>query len=552
MKLIEALQIANAAHKGPTFHVLLACGFTPLHLETAVKAHLRLGLPTRSITVRTGLYGDLAGTLENARERFDAVLVVLEWGDLDPRLAWRSAGKVNEEVISDARVRLNRIEKGIAALAERTPVALSLPTLPLAPVLHTPGNELNRIEAALWEMLYAVAASTRATVLHPHTLGRGSGHDLRTELMSGFPYLFAHADALAAGLMRMVLPSALKKGLITDLDETLWSGVLGDDGPDGISWDVEHKTQFHALYQHLMNLLAEAGILLGVASKNDAGLVDKALTRPDLVIKPQNLFPIEAHWRPKVESVERILKAWNIGADSVVFVDDNLLELEHAKMAFPEMECLEFRKDDARFLVELRDRFGKREVREEDKLRVASLRSSQAVRRAAADNASLDTLLAGAEARVTFRWGKQPPDPRALELINKTNQFNLNGIRHTEADWDAYLSDPATHLVVVEYEDRFGKLGRIAVLAGREQDSGFEVEIWVMSCRAFSRRIEHQCLKLLLNRWDLVRFRYERTERNGPMRDFLAEMAPDGRALRRAEFDRRCPPLFHQSVRTGD
>ena len=79
-------------------------------------------------------------------------------------------------------------------------------------------------------------------------------------------------------------------------------------------------------------------------------------------------------------------------------------------MAFPEMECLEFRKDDARFLVELRDRFGKREVREEDKLRVASLRSSQAVRRAAADNASLDTLLAGAEARVTFRWGKQPPD----------------------------------------------------------------------------------------------------------------------------------------------
>ena len=160
-------------------------------------------------------------------------------------------------------------------------------------------------------------------------------------------------------------------------------------------------------------------------------------------------------------------------------------------------------------------------------MRVASLRYGQAVRRAAATGGtSLDTLLAGAEARVTFRWGKQSPDPRALELINKTNQFNLNGVRYTEADWNAYLSDPAMHLVVVEYEDRFGRLGKIAALAGRERDEGFEVDVWVMSCRAFSRRIEHQCLKLLLDRWESVRFRLERTERNSPMQDFLAEIAP--------------------------
>jgi predicted enzyme involved in methoxymalonyl-ACP biosynthesis len=99
---------------------------------------------------------------------------------------------------------------------------------------------------------------------------------------------------------------------------------------------------------------------------------------------------------------------------------------------------------------------------------------------------------------------------------------------------------------VVEYEDRFGKLGKIAVLAGQEKDGGFELQVWVMSCRAFSRRIEHQCLKLLLSRWDQVRFRYERTERNGPVQTFLAEIAPGGAAISRAEFDRRCPPLFHK------
>jgi FkbH-like protein len=547
MKLIEALQIANASHEGAPFHVLLACGFTPLHLETAVKAHLSLGLPTRSIKVRTGLYGDLAGTLEGTQERPDAALVVIEWGDLDPRLAWRSAGSVNEEVIADARARLSRIEKAIAVLAEKTPVVLSLPTLPLAPVLHTLGNELSHFESALWEMLYGLAASPRAAVLHPQTFRQENGHDLRTELMNGFPYSFAHADLLAAGLVRMVLPLAPQKGLITDLDETLWSGVLGDDGPEGISWDVDHKTQFHALYQNLLNMLAEAGVLLAVASKNDTGLVEKALARPDLVVKPHHLFPIEAHWFPKVKSVERILEAWNVGADSVVFVDDNPLELEQVKAAFPAMECVQFRKDDARLLLELRDRFGKREVRVEDRLRLAGLRAGQAVRQAAGSgSATLDTLLAGAEAKVTFRLGKQPPDPRALELINKTNQFNLNGVRYTESDWNAYLSDRATELMVVEYEDRFGKLGKIAALAGREQNESFEVEVWVMSCRAFSRRIEHQCLKLLLNRWESVRFRLERTERNHPMQNFLAEIAPGRLAIRRAEFSRCCPPLFHQ------
>jgi FkbH-like protein len=552
MTLLEALQIANAPQEGAQFQALLACGFEPLHLLTALKAHLRLDLPTRSIVLRTGLYGDLAGTLENARQRPDAVLVALEWADLDPRLGWRSVAAVDANVISDARAQLHRIENGIAALAAQAPVALSLPALPMPPVFHTRGRELNGIEAALREMIFGLAASTPAVVLHPDMACQENRHDLRMELMSGFPYRFAYADALAAGFVRAVLPATPKKGLITDLDETMWSGVLGDDGPDGISWDTEHKTHFHGLYQRLLNLLAKAGVLVGVASKNDAALVDDAFRRPDLVVDPRHLFPIEAHWHPKFQSIERILKAWNIGADSVVFVDDNRLELELVKAAFPSMECVEFRDDDAGFLLDLRERFARRKIREEDELRVTSLRSGQAVRQAAEDGRGLDALLAGAEARVTFRWGKNPVDPRALELVNKTNQFNLNGVRYTEGDWAAYLSEPATRLIVVEYEDRFGKLGKVAAIAGREHEGTFEVEVWVMSCRAFSRRIEHQCLTMLLERWDRLTFHSKRGQRNGPMLDFLAEVAPDLWAVRRTEFSGRCPPLFHRTECVGD
>lgn len=553
MKLIEALQIANAAEEGAPFQALLACGCEPLHLSTAVKAHLRLRLPDRIIAVRTGLYGDLAGTLENASQRSDAVLVMLEWTDLDPRLGWRSVAAVTSDVVADARLRLRRIQNAIDALAHKTAVALSLPAVPIPPVFHTRGGELNRVEAALREMVFSLTASTPAIILRPEVACQREAHDLRVELMTGFPYRFAYADAVAAGFVQAMLPEGPKKGLITDLDETLWSGVLGDDGPAGVSWDTDHNTHFHGLYQRMLNLLAESGVVLGVASKNDAALVNEAFRRRDLVVHRKHLFPIEAHWDSKLQSIERILNTWNLGADSVVFVDDNQLELEQVKRAFPGLDCLEFRRDDAAFLVELRDRFGKREIRDEDVLRAASLRGAQAVRQAASqDGRLLEELLAGANAILTFRWGKDPPDPRALELINKTNQFSLNGVRYTDADWRAYLADPATHVAVVEYEDRYGRLGKIATIAGREREAGFDVELWVMSCRAFSRRIEHQCLKMLLERWDCVTFRWTRTQRNGPMQDFLAQVCPDLRMVRRSDFSRRCPPLFHQTNCVGD
>ncbi len=547
MKLIEALRIANHPRSGPPFRALLACGFTPLHLETAFKAHLCLALPDRKVEILTGLYGDVAGTLENASHDLNAAVVILEWADLDPRLGWRSMGPIGEDVVSNAEARLNRIAASIEALAPHVPVALSFPALNTAPVFLASRHELGHLEARLRELVYRMAGATSAVVLHPDSLSR-PGHDLRSELQNGFPYVFTSACELAAGLVRALLPPPPKKGLITDLDETLWSGVLGDDGPNGISWDLDRKTYFHSLYQHLLNSLAESGTLIGVASKNDEELVATAFARSDLVVDPRHLFPIEAHWRPKPESIARTLATWNVGADSVVFVDDNPLELEQVAAAFPDMVCLLFRRDDPALLDSLRNLFGKRSVGKEDALRTSSLRQGQAIRDASADAVTLDLLLQDAKARILFRCDKSAPDPRALELINKTNQFNLNGRRYADADWRDFLGRPDSRLIVAEYEDRFGKLGRIAVLAGTEEGALFRIETWVMSCRAFSRRIEHQCLKLLLERSDRVEFRFERTDRNGPTRDFLAEIGAAGTlAVTRAEFECRCPVLYHQT-----
>ncbi len=545
MKLVEALRLVNSPQQGAPFRVLLACGFTPLHLETALKAHLRLKFPERMVCVQTGLYDDLAGTLEKNQGTSDLVIVVLEWADLDPRLGWRSMAAIGEGVLADADARLKRISAALDTLTESTSVTLALPSLPLPPVFHTSGRQLHRVEANLRAMVLLMAASTRATVLHPNEL-RAPEHDLRAELMNGFPFSYATADALAFSLLSLAIPEPRMKGLITDLDETMWDGVLGDDGPEGVTWDMDRKTQFHALYQQLLNSFAEAGILIAVASKNDEALVQQVLRRSDLVVRPDRLFPVEANWRPKTESITRILKAWNIGEDAAVFVDDNALELEQVKTAFPRMDCVLFRRDDPSFLTELRNRFGKPSILQEDTLRIASLRGGEALRSAVTAGSSLDAVLQTAQAKIVFHCNKEPVDTRALELINKTNQFNLNGRKYTDADWRALIADPATRLMIVEYEDRFGKLGKIAVIAGQDQGAAFRVDSWVMSCRAFSRRIEHQCLKALLARWETITLAFTATERNGPLQDFLAELGI-ATCVERAHFEQRCPALFHET-----
>jgi FkbH-like protein len=545
MKLIDALRIANEPQQGPEYDVLLACGFTPLHLATALKAHMHLALPHRTIRICTGLFDDLAGTLENWDRRADAVTIVLEWADLDRRLGWRTMGNSLDGIIEDASTMLRRIARAIDQLSECASVALSLPAVPFAPVFHTNPLEFNYIERSLWNMIYTTAASTSATAVRPRPPATSIVHDLRSELSNGFPYSFAYADALAQALTAGILPPPPKKGLITDLDETLWHGVLGDDGPEGISWDFERCTRFYGLYQHLLNSLAARGTLLAVASKNDPQLAAEALQRTDLVVDRNNLFPIEVHWAAKTQSIERILHVWNIGEDSVVFVDDNALELEQVKRAFPAMECVQFRTDDPQFLTQLNAKFAKRRIFEEDALRSSSLRATNPLAHAPTAG-SLDEILSGAQATIAASWGKNPADERALELINKTNQFNLNGFRYTEGEWREFLRDPATHVLVVEYADRFAKLGKIAVLAGRARDGTFDVSTWVMSCRAFSRRIEHQCLNLVFQRWDRMRVRYRATERNSPLREFLSNAGISGEITRK-QFQDSCPALFHQT-----
>jgi len=341
------------------------------------------------------------------------------------------------------------------------------------------------------------------------------------------------ASALAGLLASLVPTSPPPKGLITDLDDTLWLGILGEVGVDGVSWTLDQRSHVHGLYQQFLSSLASAGVLVGVASKNDSTLVQQAFDRPDLLLKKDRVFPLEAHWGRKSESVRRILKSWNIGPEAVVFVDDSPMEVAE--------------------LIRLRTAFGKNTVSKEDTIRLESLRQAAPLLEAVAEggNAS-DEFLKRADSFISFDFSKNSKDGRSFELLNKTNQFNLNGKRFSESEWTNFLADPASFLLTASYQDKYGPLGKIAVILGKMEGRRLHIHSWVMSCRAFSRRIEHHSLKHLFSKFDAdeIVFDFQTTPRNGPTQDFFVELtgsAPQRSVkISRMAFFEKLPPLFHR------
>jgi FkbH-like protein len=552
----------------PAKQHFLVCGFEPLHLATFLHARLLERLPDDSVEVQTGLYGDLVGNFDlAANSSAIAAVAVLEWSDIDPRLGLRSTGgwsaRSKQDIVANCQERFRQLLDATGRLAAHMPVAVAPPSLPLPPIGNTiqlqAGSFELELEQQLACFLLQLARIPNVRVVRSEQMGAlpaGVGRlDAKLELLAGFPYSLPYASALARSLVDVLYQKPPKKGLITDLDDTIWSGIVGEIGVDAVCWHQEGHAQLHGLYQQMLGYLADCGVLLAVCSKNDSAVVQAALARKDLLITAESLFPVCAGWEPKSAAVSKILRTWNISASDVVFIDDSVTELAEVQNAFPEITCLRFPANDPaslwRLLGEMRDLFGKPAIVEEDHLRLASIRASSEF--AAPGGALHADFLRGLQGTITVDYRKNPADRRPLELINKTNQFNVNGLRISEGDWQRLLSQDHVIVAVVSYQDRFGPLGRIAVLVGEQHGKCIRVSHWVMSCRAFSRRIEHHTLDTLFRRTkaEEIEFAFQATERNQLLREFFDSIGVSRNSsgpcrLSYTEFSSRCDHLPHE------
>lgn len=330
-----------------------------------------------------------------------------------------------------------------------------------------------------------------------------------------------------------------RKGLkakccVFDLDNTLWGGVIGDDGVQGIIIGPGTAAGEAFLSLHHYGLqLRRRGILLAVCSKNDeANAVEPFKSHPDMGLRYNDIACFVANWDDKASNIRRIAKTLSIGLDSLVFVDDNPFERELVRQTLPEVFVPEIPEDPALFSRCLADSgcFEMATYTLEDAAR-ADLYASNALRDTLKDEATdLESYLTSLGMTLLWSRLRDADVPRVTQLVNKTNQFNLLTRRLSETEVRAFNEDPGSVGLQLRLLDRFGDNGVIAVVTGHVRDDlTFSIDDWLMSCRVLGRQVESATLNVVVavaKKLGAVRLegRYRPTKRNSMVADLLPRL----------------------------
>lgn len=301
--------------------------------------------------------------------------------------------------------------------------------------------------------------------------------------------------ALARNVAAMVksIYGKSKKCLVLDLDNTLWGGVIGDDGLQNIILGKDHPVGEAFLdFQRYVKGLQRRGIILAVCSKNEMESARDGFSHPDSVLKLEDFSSFKANWNPKPENLREIAAELNIGLDSIVFVDDNPAERALVAQELPEVAVPELGSDVSLFaeVLEHEAYFEAHRIVADDLSR-ADYYSSNAQRNAAeASFCDYKAFLASLEMTAEIAEFQPVYLERITQLINKTNQFNLTTARYTSAQVEAIAQDPSFIALYGKLADKFGDNGLVSVLIGRIVDDALHIDLWIMSCRVLKRDME--------------------------------------------------------------
>lgn len=294
-----------------------------------------------------------------------------------------------------------------------------------------------------------------------------------------------------------------RKCLVLDLDNTLWGGVIGDDGIEGIRLgEGSGSGEAHLALQRYAKQLKERGIILAVCSKNDPAIAESAFREhPEMLLRRSDIAAFAANWHDKVDNLRGIAEQLNIGLDSLVFVDDNPAERARVRAALPMVAVPELPDDVAQYVRCLADAgyFETVSFTAEDRDRSEQY-AANADRDALRDlSQSVGDFLGGLNMSVDFGCITAAHVQRVTQLLNKTNQFNTTTQRYTADEVAAFVGSADAIALQFRLVDRFGDNGLVSVMLMRRTSNDasiYEIENWVMSCRVFGRQLEHEAINI--------------------------------------------------------
>lgn len=294
------------------------------------------------------------------------------------------------------------------------------------------------------------------------------------------------------------------KCLVLDLDNTLWGGVIGDDGLDGIVLGQgSARGEAHLAVQRTAMNLRSRGIFLAVASKNEMAIaLEPFRSHPDMLLKESDISVFQANWIDKATNLETIAKTLNIGLDSLVLLDDNPAERAQVRHALPMVGVPELPEDPSWFawLLEAGGWFEAVTFSAEDATRVSMLAEDSRRAEVMASAHDLTAYLRALNMTLHFAAFDSPGRQRIVQLINKTNQFNLTTRRYTELQVRNFETNSSAMTLQLRLADRFGDLGMIAVViceVATDDPTTWNIDTWLMSCRVLGRSVEAATLSII-------------------------------------------------------
>jgi len=504
------------------------------------------------------------------------------------------AGDARHEPPDDvAETLLARVEGIVGGLRRRSRARVIVANLPPGPVeahaLHgdqDPRSWHQRRRALNLALVRRLSAMPGVAILDLDRVvgehGRSQAYDLRMAFLARSPFSAGFLPRLADAFADIVAAAALppKKCVVVDCDNTLWGGVLGEDGPDGVAIGAEYPGSVYREFQQFLKGLARRGFLLAMNSKNNEADVLAFLARsPDMALRADDFSARRINWNDKAANIEEIAAELDIGLDSVIFVDDSPVECERVRTAFPEVQVEQFPSDPLAIPAFMTSLPGtaRLHVTDDDLKRAASLRANaqrEGLRRAAPD---LDAFVRSLGIELAISRQDRSAVRRVSQLAQRTNQFNLTTKRYSVSDVERLMD--AGVVYTMRMKDRFSDYGVVGVAVatprragvpagdgGARADGGgskpgrrpvagdeWEIDSFLLSCRAFGRKIESELLHAVLedarrNGVRLVRARRVSTSKNGMTRSFY----PDhGFSEVRGDGEERYAIVPAESVRRG-
>jgi len=318
---------------------------------------------------------------------------------------------------------------------------------------------------------------------------------------------------------------------VLDLDNTLWGGIIGEDGLSGICLGDAPPGNAYAAFQRRLKGLTRRGVLLAINSRNNPEDAIEALeTHPDMVLRPEDFAAMRINWKSKVENIREIARELNLRLDALAFWDDDPAERERMRAMVPEVLTIEVPRDPAlyeRTLAQAAE-FDALALTEEDRARGHMMAEGRARGAARARFESEEDFLHSLEIRATVAAPNAVTLPRFAQLTARTNQFNLTTRRATEADLARRIASGRTLARGLRVSDRFGDEGWVGFALFEREGEGARLDTFLLSCRVIGRKVEHAFLAACLEELraagvSRVEASYRPTPKNALCEGFLAE-----------------------------